>query len=403
MYKPKELYKHPNELAQHYKRFNVEKRLLLTGHSHQAWPDCAFDGQIKAIEDAAIYVDEKWNEAFNKAEKVKSGYARLIDDYPENIALGQNTHQLVVRFLSGLPLREKPRIITTVGEFHSIRRQLERLEEEGIEIVRVQTKPVTDVIGKIIEHVNDRTAAVMVSSVLFQSGLIIPGLHELQPVCEKYGAELLIDAYHSVNVVPFSVKELKLVNSFVVGGGYKYCQLGEGSCFMRVPPDCSMRPVVTGWFAEFSQLTEGKEDNKVFYGKSADRFAGSTYDPVSHYRASEVFDFFERKEMTPEFLREINTHQTSLLAGEFDELDLDQSIISRNRSLRPDLRGGFLVLETNRAEEICMLLRKNGVLTDFRSDSLRFGPAPYLSDKQLISSMEILGRVVKFLPQKVIF
>ena len=29
----------PNALAPHYARFRVAERLLLTGHSHQAWPD----------------------------------------------------------------------------------------------------------------------------------------------------------------------------------------------------------------------------------------------------------------------------------------------------------------------------------------------------------------------------
>ena len=26
--------------------------------------------------------------------------------------------------------------------------------------------------------------------------------------------------------------------AFITGGGYKYCQLGEGNCFLRVPPGC---------------------------------------------------------------------------------------------------------------------------------------------------------------------
>ena len=38
----------PNALAPHYSRFRVAERLLFTGHSHQAWPDVAFDGQVEA-------------------------------------------------------------------------------------------------------------------------------------------------------------------------------------------------------------------------------------------------------------------------------------------------------------------------------------------------------------------
>ena len=50
----------PNALAPHYSAFRVDERLLLTGHSHQAWPDCGFDGQQAAWLDAARYVDDKW-------------------------------------------------------------------------------------------------------------------------------------------------------------------------------------------------------------------------------------------------------------------------------------------------------------------------------------------------------
>ena len=47
----------PNALAPHYSAFRVDERLLLTGHSHQAWPDVAREGQLEAFEDAARHVD----------------------------------------------------------------------------------------------------------------------------------------------------------------------------------------------------------------------------------------------------------------------------------------------------------------------------------------------------------
>ena len=73
-----QLYNQPNALAPAYSLFNVSQRLLLTGHSHQAWPDCAFEGQQKAWRDAAERVDDKWESAFAKAEEVRQGFARVI-------------------------------------------------------------------------------------------------------------------------------------------------------------------------------------------------------------------------------------------------------------------------------------------------------------------------------------
>ena len=109
------LYASPNALAPFYRRFRVAERLLLTGHSHQAWPDVAFAAQENAWLDAAERVDDKWEWAFTKAGRVRRGFARLLDDPDGVLALGPNTHELVVRFLSTLPLKQRPRIVTTDG------------------------------------------------------------------------------------------------------------------------------------------------------------------------------------------------------------------------------------------------------------------------------------------------
>ncbi len=394
MIKPDELYGTPNRLAPHYSNFRVAERLLLTGHSHQAWPDRGFEGQQQAWRDAAEYVDEKWDRAFEAAERVRRGYSRLLGEDGGELALGQNTHELVVRLLSGLPLKDRPRLVTTDGEFHTIRRQLDRLAEEGVEVVKVPSLPAGTLAERVIQSVNDRTAAALVSSVLFHNAQIVPNLGAVSTACRRAGAGFLVDAYHALNVVPFSVEQEGLDGAFIVGGGYKYCQLGEGNCFLRVPPDTKMRPVVTGWFAEFATLSDAAE-SKVKYGTGHPRFAGATYDPTSHYRAAKVFDFFEELNLTPALLREVSQHQIELLARSFDALDADPQIINRDRSVDLDALGGFLALHSEHAEEMSRLLRERGVATDYRADVLRLGPAPYLSDRQLSDAMEVLREVLQ--------
>ena len=177
------------------------------------------------------------------------GFARLLDDGAGDYALGASTHELVVRFLSALPFRARPRIVTTDGEFHTLRRQLDRLAEERLEIVKVAHLPAATLAERLSEAVDDRTAAVMVSLVFYDNGHIVPRLGDVQRRCEQAGAELLVDAYHALNVVPVSLPRDGLERAFVVGGGYKYCQLGEGNCFLRIPRDCALRSVVTGWFS----------------------------------------------------------------------------------------------------------------------------------------------------------
>jgi len=268
-----DLKKSPNPLARHYTRFRVAERLLLTGHSHQAWPDVGFEGQTEAWNDAAAYADEKWPRAAEKAERVRRGYARLLGDRDGAIALAQGTHDLLVKFLSALPLRERPRLVTTDGEFHSIRRQLDRIAEDGaLEVVKVSANPATAVPERLIAATNARTAAVLASSVLYANAHVVPGLGSVLAHCRRVGAELLVDAYHQLNVRPCSLERDGLADAFVTGGGYKYCQLGEGNAYLRVPPGREhLRPVVTGWFSEFAHLSESVKGG-VAYGEGPARW-----------------------------------------------------------------------------------------------------------------------------------
>ena len=393
--RPQDLFGSPNAIARDYARFRVSERLLLTGHSHQAWPDVAFDGMAKAYSDAAELIDDKWPRAFEVADAVRRGYARLLTDAPERIALGHNTHELVTKWLSALPLLSRPRLVTTDGEFHSIRRQLDRLaEEEIVEVMKVPALPVGDLCERIARVVDDRTAAVMMSSVLFRSAQIVPNLRAVAQACEAHGAELLIDVYHHLNVVPFSIARDGLERAYITGAGYKYCQLGEGNAFLRIPADCALRPVITGWFAEFD-AKEQSPGSGVAYSAGPLRFAGATYDPASNYRAAEVFSYFERTGLTPELLREASQHQMQRIADRFDALNLDPKLLGRDRLIPIESLGGFLVLRSPRAGLICRVLHDRGVFTDYRADALRVGPAPYLSDAQIDEAVARLGEVVR--------
>ena len=393
-----------------------------------------------------------------QAARVRVGFARLLgDDDPGRIALGQNTHELFCRLLSALPLRTRPRVVTTDGEFHSVRRQLARLAEEGLQVAQVPTAPVATLAERLAAALDDSTALAVVSAVLFRSAEIVPDLGALAQACARRGVELLVDAYHALNVVPFALDEQGLAPAWVTGGGYKYCQLGEGNAFLRLPPGRRPRPVFTGWFAAPQGLDGLLEDAPagapdgapaappavdpeataaaappaadpeataaaappvadpnagagalagagapaaakpapVGYADGPACFAGATYDPTAHYRAAAVFDFFVERGLTPTALRAISQHQVGLLQQRFDALDVDPTLLRRRPDVPLQARGGFLVLRSPAAAQIRDRLRDRGVHVDSRGDALRLGPAPYLSDAQLHQAMDALEAVVR--------
>ena len=394
---PEDLRRSPNALAADYARFGVADRLLLSGHSHQAWPDVAREGQLEAFDDAALAVDDKWERAFAKAEALRDGVRVLLHDPSGEVALGASTHELVLRFLSALDVRARPRLVSTDGEFHTLRRQLDRLAEAALEVVKVPAAPADTLAERLAAALDDRTAAVLVSAVLFESARVVPGLGALADVCAGRGVELLVDVYHALGPVPFALSARGLDGAWVTGGGYKYLQLGEGNCFLRLPPQAAdLRPAITGWFAEFDALAAAPAGGPVGYGAGASRFAGATYDPTSHYRAARVLAFFAARGLTPELLTQSYRHQVALLAAEVDALGLPEEVLTRDRAVGPAAVGGFLALESPRAGEIRAALAERRVMSDSRGRHLRLGPAPYLSDAQLREAVARLGDATRF-------
>ena len=384
-------------LAAHYSRFRVSDRILLTGHSHQAWPDVGFAAQQRAWLDAAAYVDDKWTHCFEQAQRVREGFGRLIGDRPDHIALGASTHELVTRWLSALPLRERPRIVTTDREFRSLDRQLTRLSEEGISVVQTAAHPAETLAERLAATITDDVACAIVSSVFFDTGEIVPEMHLIARACERVGARFLVDAYHHLNVVPFDLAVSGLETAFVTGGGYKYCQLGEGNCFLRVPDGCNLRPVITGWYADLPDVAH--TNNAVDYAAGAGAFAGATYDATSHYRAAAVFAFHREQRLTPARLRAVSRRQVALLKEKFEEADLDPRVAAVE-PMADERRGGFLAIRTRLATAVVPFLRTESVYVDARGDLLRVGPAPYLRDDQLRDGMEAVCRHLRVPPAR---
>lgn len=376
-----------------YSKFDVANRLLFTGHSHQAWPDVARAALLEAFDDAALHVDDKWGKAFAKAERVRIGYRKWLGMPTAEIALFQNTFDALVSWLSAMPLQQRPHLVTTDGEFHSLRRLLARLEEAGVRIDRIAAHPVETLAERYSQHLHtldkagQRPAAAFCSTVLFETGHIVPHVPALAQAARTTGVPLLLDTYHHLAALPFDPSGLDDV--YIVGGGYKYCQLGEGNGFLRVPNQTELRPIVTGWFAEFRWLNQPVHARPVPYGEGAERFFGATYDPISHYRAASVFDFFDIQELSASLLREQSLRQINHMMMRLKTHPLLAAHFALD-SYDPITRGGFLALHTTHATRLKELLATRGVLTDSRGMSLRLGPAPYTTDAQLDAAIDHL-------------
>jgi kynureninase len=383
-------------LRAEYQRFLRPGRILLSAHSHQAWPDAAREAQARYFDDAAEYVDDKWERAIlpllsrvGERILVRMGYPKT-----DRIAFGKSTHELLFRLITCLPLRTRPRIVTTSGEFHSMHRQLQRLAEEGVEVVWVDARDRVGLGERIAAAIDERTSLVAVSGVFFEDAALLDGLPLVLARAKARGALALVDAYHAFDVVPIATD----ADSFVVTGGYKYAQFGEGLCWLRLPSEIALRPIYTGWFAHFDSLAHERGTGALTaYDPSGFGFSGSTFDASAAYRAEAVLDVFDRHGLDVPTLRAISLAQTERILQWFSS----STLLGRGAVLKtpnaPERRAGFVSIELPDdldASKLVAELRGRGVFVDSRGKRLRIGPAPYLTDDEIDRGLAILDDLV---------
>jgi kynureninase len=388
------------ELRKHYSKTLSSDRVLLTAHSHQAWPDIVEEAQLEAVRTAFKFVDLKWDYVFGE---LIPKFCHLISERagiknPELIANGENTHELVTRVLSCFKWDSSTNIVTTDSEFHSLKRQLYRLKEEGVKINFIPSADKKDLTGRIIEALKPGTDLLIISSVFFNDGFVLQDVKNIIERAEETGTAVLLDAYHQFNIRRMNISELS-ENIFVTAGGYKYAGSGEGAAWLKIPEINNFRPRITGWFADFDSLKEKEYPYPVKYGSGAQKFSGATRDMSGIFRQTAVLEFMNENGLTVEILEKNNLIQTAYLINIFDDINLEEKNVYLVSSRDDNERGPFLTLDMvtpERADKASKeLWDKFKVLTDTRGKNLRIGPAPYTTQAEMEYGMESLKQVLK--------
>jgi len=102
--------------------------------------------------------------------------------------------------------------------------------------------------GRFLEAIDESTALVAISHVLFRTSYIVDAA-AIARRAREVGASIALDCYQSAGIIPLDVTALGV--DFAVGGCLKWLCGGPGAAFLYTRPDRlqSARPSVTGWLS----------------------------------------------------------------------------------------------------------------------------------------------------------
>jgi len=280
------------------------------------------------------------------------------------------------------------RIVMIEGEFPSVRYVYESLATRlGAKIVTVPS-PGADGLAadedRILAAIDDRTALVAVSHVLFKSAFVL----DVVPIaehCRRVGALLVLDAYQSVGALPISVDSLGV--DLLVGGVLKWLCGGPGAAFLYVRPELRKRlaPSLTGWMAHPAPFDF--DPPPMRYRDDAFRFLLGTPAIPALYAAREGPRLVAEAGVAA--IREKSLRQTSRLIGHAERRGWRCST-----PRDPSRRGGTAAVDFDHALEVSRELNARDVIVDYRPGvGIRLSPHFYTEDRELDRAFEAMDEI----------
>ena len=188
---------------------------------------------------------ERW---WTMASEVGNAIAPFIGAPAGSVSMCENVTTAHMSVLSTLaPPSTRDAIVCSAADFPSIIYLLRAQQALGFRLVIVPAgEDGTADPERIAGAIDDRTALVAVSHVLFRSSFIL----DVRPIVARAhacGARVVVDLYQAAGIIPVDVTALGV--DFAAGGCLKWLCGGPGNAFLYTRPDlaAAIRPRLTGW------------------------------------------------------------------------------------------------------------------------------------------------------------
>lgn len=277
------------------------------------------------------------------------------------------------------------RVVTDAMHFPSLLYLLDGLRPSGAEVVVVPSDDgITVDTQRLVEAIDEQTAVVNVSHVLFKSAYV----HDVAAItarARRVGAISIVDGYQAVGAMPVDVETLGV--DVYIGGCLKWLCGGPGAAFLWVDPALRGRlvPRLTGWMAhprpfEFAPELERRDD--------AWRFLHGTPNIPALFAARPGLEIIGRLGVGA--IRAKSERQTARLLA-----------LAAARGYRcttpaePERRGGTVALQVEHGYEVSRALKALDILCDYRPGAgVRLSPHFYTRDDELDAAVLAIDEIL---------
>jgi kynureninase len=320
----------------------------------------------------------------------RSRIAQLIGaPRPDCIVPKVSAGQGLRTILNALPhgSSEVPRVLTTTAEFDSVDIILKQYAAVGrirLQTVSCHSSDGTIELARLFASVPNADL-VIVSQVFFTTGQVLPDLHRLADACHEHGAQLLVDAYHAIGILPVDVSAMRA--DFVIGGSYKYLRGGPGAAFLYISPEAlesGLRPIDIGWFAKDQHFSYKRPDPPRF-APGGDAFLESTPPVLTYYQARAGQQL--TLALGIDRIRAYSLDRLSRLKRYLAEAGIHAQGADQQH-------GAFLTIEHPDAASLVQPLEQRGIITDARGCWLRLCPDYLTSDSALREAASTLAAML---------
>lgn len=330
-----------------------------------------------------------WTTWAEEVHRVADLVGRIIGAPPGTVVLRESVTDLVGAVASCLDWSaRRNRVVYSDLEWPSSHYLWQEHRRFGAEVVVVPGEPdrVHLAVERLVAAIDERTAIVPISLVLFRSATLV----DVRPVvarAREVGALVLLDAYQAAGAVPVDVVDLDV--DLCVGGSVKYLCGGPGAGWLYAKPEVAerLRPAQVGWFGHARPFDF--EFAEVAYAPGVRRFAGGTPNVPAAYAAAAGYEGVLAAGVTRIRERSVSLTQPLL-----------EDALARGFAVRspqdPAQRGGHVTVDPGDAEAVHHELLRRGFVVDHRPGSgIRIGPHFYNSAEECTAVLDEMEKIVR--------